>query len=349
VSAALLALAALLSPPASPAQADTGRLSSVRASCVGPLSGFEVAWPEGSAARVTLALAAGETRALELPLPLPLAAAGAGLAPAVSVRGAGSVQLDPWPGASAREFAELWARVPIALRLRPAPPAGDGAQGSTRLPWRALFAAGACLALALALRERPRAALGAGLLGAVLALALARPDASFHAAGEVLEGDGTAWVLARAARSRLALEGALPAAWLATLPPELPLSVAGDGSDWSASARGALLLVRRPLTDLPPDALGARNALEDLPRCWVRGADGLWSHRGPWARGALLPEPVPGPPPPAALVAGLPAGQGLLLAERSRGEHPESARAWLRLTGFDPGATPIQGSGGERD
>ena len=165
----------------------------------------------------------------------------------------------------------------------------------------------------------------------------------------MLEGDGSAWVLARAARSRLALERDAHAC-LTPFPPEVPLLVAGDGANWSVSAPGALLVARRPIPDLAGRVLeGAHNGLEDLARVWLRGADGLWSHRGAWARGAALPGAVDGPPPPAGLVAGLPAGRPILLAERVRGEHPASARAWLRLSGFDPGPAQAPGGAALRD
>ena len=309
-----------------------GRLVSARAICTGPLAGFEIAWPDGSALHATLALAAGEERTLDLRLPLP--AAGALGAPRVSADGTGTARLEPWPDARGAAFASAWERLPPGLRLRPPPPPPDRDAGRGRLPPGALLAAAAGLALVLGLRARPRAALGAGALGALLALALAAPLAPDARASEVLEGDGSAWLLARAARSRLSLDPA-GGARLDVDPPEAPLAVRGADGAWEVAAPGALLVERRPVGDVPADALRAeRNGLEDLPRCWLRGADGLWSHRGAWARGEPLPGAVEGPAPPAGLIAGLPQGRAVLLAERARPERPDGALAWLRVVGF---------------
>lgn len=332
-----LAFAVLALSGAATAFVDGGRCAPLRAACRGPLSGFEVGWPDGNVARVRLELAAGEARELLLPLPLP-AAAGSG-EPSVRVEGDGDVTLDPAGLLRARAPDEAWLKVPAGLRLR-AVPATLEAAGGLRLPWQALCAAGACLAVVVHLRDRPRAALCASALGALLALSLARSARPADAVVEVLEGDGSTWVLARAARSRLDLD---PGAGerLESQPREAPLRVEGDGARWTVRAPGVRLTTRRAVADLAAGALGEVNDLEDLPRCWVRSAQGLWSHRGPWLRGEPLPEATAGPAPPAALVAGLPPGRAILLAERARGEGEGSTSAWLRrVASHAPAAGP---------
>lgn len=320
--------------------ADHGRLSQVLVHCRGPLSGFEVSWPDGSSVQARLVLDAGETRELQLPLPLPAIVIPQD--PQVRVDGAGEVELDALSLARSREPDPAWARIPPGLGSRPVPAALDPWR-SARLPWRALCAAGACLALVVHLRSRPRAALGVGALGALLALSISSAAQPPAAVLEVLEGDGSAWTLSRSARSRMELEPGR-GVHLQSDPPEAALDVAGDGSSWTLSAAGTQLVARRPVLDLEPGALGATNDLEDLPRCWVRGGSGLWSHRGPWPRGSSLPGEIDGPAPPAGLIAGLPPGRTVLLAERSRGELPGSTSAWLRRVGFQAAETDPAGS-----
>jgi hypothetical protein len=318
---------------------DGGRCATLRAACRGPLSGFEVGWSDGNVARVRLELAAGETRELLLPLPLP--AQGNWGEPSVRVEGAGDVNLDAEGLRRARAPDEDWRKVPAGLRLRAVPATLEVALG-LRLPWQALCAAGACLAVVVHLRDRPRAALCASALGALLALSLARAAAPAAGVVEVLEGDGSTWLLARAAPARLDLD---PGAGehLESQPREAVLRIEGNGARWTVHAPLARLATRRAVADLEPGTLGDVNALEDLPRCWVRSARGLWSHRGPWLRGRPLPEATAGPAPPAALVAGLPPGRAILLAERARGEGAGSTSAWLRLVGFpDPDPGPAE-------
>lgn len=312
-----------------------GRVACARAECSGPLQGFALTWPDGSGVRATLELAAGESRALDLWLPLP--AAGAAGEPELEVEGAGSVRLAPWPDARGEAFAAAWGRVAPGLRARPVPPAPEGGAGPGRLPARALLLAGACLALVFGLRRRPVVALGGGALGAGLVLVAAQPFARAAHAVEVLEGDGSAWLLVRSARSVLVPEAETPAR-VDTSPAEVGLVASLSEGAWELSAAGAAIVTRRPLAGLAADVLEpARNALEDLPLCWVRGTDGLWSHRGAWPRGAALPGPVDGPAPPAGWIAGLPQGRVVLLAERARSERGDGARAWVRVVGFpDP-------------
>jgi len=271
--------------------------------------------------RLEGALGAGESRRVLVPVPVSPGAPP--LEPRAGTSGAAARFLG-W-----RERDERLARIPAALRARPAPVASAA---RVRVGAAVLLVLGAAGLAGLWLARRPLAAsllaLAAGGMVHVLARGALDRDAAPVEVLDGVAGSGT-WQRARAARDALVLPARGPTFDLAVDPArapirfEAPLDPAGEAR---ARAKGAHL-VATWAEPWPPEALDrTANELAPLAEAWLR-EEGDWTFRGAWPLGAALGPARPGSDPPGWLVAGLPQGVTLVVG---RVEGP--GRAYVRCT-----------------
>lgn len=318
---ALLALAALA--------AAQSRVAFARCELAGPMREPELSLRDNSPTRLRGELLAGER--VERVLPVVVGAASARGEPRWRWSG------DPEHQGRARFLGwsagadEAWEALPLGLRSRPRPPA----EPAHRAPPLALGCVLAGLALASAALARRKARLAA--LPSLAACALAwwiagagRPESAPEC--RVLDGDAPSgvWLELSAGWERLSIPAGTPGFVLLSRPEEagleLETELARDGAT-TIRARGAELWCVRAPAEEPGELSESGQSLGELDQVWWR-AEGEWSYRGAWARGAALPAPRPGPPPPGWLANGLPQGPRVCLAHQTA-----AGGRWIRQLG----------------
>ncbi len=320
---------------------DPTRLRFARIALEGPLSEATLRLPGGSATRIEIALARGERRALEVPVAPPTSVPA--FTPAVTVVGDGQARWEGWNTPD----SEGWDQVLMGLRMRPLPPALEGASGGPagRPPLGALLLAAGGFVLALRWRARPVAALACGVVGATSVLLAAAPAGSEGRVLRLIEGDAESdrWISVLALRERHACVPDLGLR-LMTVPTDAALEVRvtfDPNPRWSFEAPHATLYQLELIRGLREDLRREGGHLRlPLTRTWVRDPDGTWSARGPWPLGASLPPARPqGAEPPGWISPALSPGRGILIGHCAPGaELPPTSvppdETWVRVLGF---------------
>ena len=290
------------------------RLSWARYELAGPMSEPTLELVAGSPTHLAGALLPGER--VERTLPVVVDALGARGQPRWSwdldPEHAGRARFLGW----SREADERWSAVAPGLRARPRPPVVPA--DTTPPPALLLLLGGAALAsVVLARRGRHLPALPA-LAGCALAWGFAGAgSAPTTQEWIVLEGQGEdAWVELRAAWQSLELPLEAPPLVLASEPEAAPIAIGTSlarPGELRLHSPGAALFSRRIL-DPGPGRIGESGQdCADFEAVWWR-AEGEWSFRGAWPRGAALPAAQPGDPAPGWLASGLPQGARVCLA-----------------------------------
>ncbi|MBK7643749.1 MAG: hypothetical protein IPJ19_12000 [Planctomycetes bacterium] len=323
---ALAGLALALGAARAPAQS---RLAWARYELEGPISRPTLELVSGSRTLLEGELLAGEH--VERVLPVVVDALGPHGEPRLEwepdAEHSGRAHFRGW----VREGEARWSALPLGLRARPRPPVFP-ADTTPPLALLLLLGGAALASVALARRGRFGAALPAAAACA-LSWFLGGAGAELAAPERiVLEGAGQAspWIEVRAGWETLVLAAdALPLE-LESEPEAAAIALRttlAPGGELTLRANGAALYARRALEPGPGRIREEGQDCADFAAVWWR-AEGEWSFRGPWLRGAELPGARAGEAPPGWLESGLPQGPRVCLA-RSEGTIPR----WFRDLG----------------
>lgn len=325
----LLALAAVGALPA----AGEDRFALLRLELVGPLERVSVDVGRSASFELDGGLQAGERWTLEAPVALS-GAAERGAPPQLRVSGAGNARVAGWDEDAAATRAAAWARLPMALRTRPALvlPAREG----PRAPFAAIALASSGAWLALALRRRLWAAglVSGGSLVVAVALVTLQPVPA--AALRVLEVDGRSAraVLVDLARDELNGARVDDLRW-STAPLAAPVSI--QAARGAASVRltspGAVLRAAREFELDGRRLAGELNEWGLISPAWRRSSDGDWEFMETWPAGAAWAGSArDAAPPPGWLQPGLPLGVTVVLGRWDSAE-AGGAPTWVRWIG----------------
>jgi hypothetical protein len=336
-----LAVALALALSLSPAKGQSDRFALAQFELDGPLTALEIA--AGDSARGTLAanLAAGERLRVNLALPIE-ATLAAEAPPLVRVVGDGSARFVGWNRDAARAREEAWAKLPLALRVRPC--VNPTAPVERRVPNAALWIAAAGALLAIGARTRPWAALACGAAAALAAGWLTSAQGGRPARLRLIEIDGASGraVAVDSARDSLGDAELADLRWEST-PPHAPLRATArrDGAGFELAGPGAV--VRRWTSfEVGAATLGAAvQRLGLLAPVWRRETAGEWSGVADWAAGeswssAAAAEALATSAPPGWLQPALPLGVRVVVGRWRSATPAESGGAgevWVRWIG----------------
>ncbi len=321
------------------------RLSFARLDLHGPIHALAIEFQGLGRTSVHAELSAGERLQAVVPVPIASSNLGAGAqfridsnetqqSPAGRAAFAEERSASGWPLDAIRferERQERWRALPLELRARPRPPAGEDV--GVQVPSSGLYLALATAVLFAGMRKRPVWAGAVCVLGAASIWYVASASSALSSAAAITQrcviehefGTGH-WLLVRSSRGELRLGAHSPVS-IESDPVDAQVTCVVDArKPSSARVQGpALWTVVEAFDPRGGELQPGANTLFDLDRVWSRGqgAQGIasgWSNARQWPRGeAASPLPGVAQPPPGWLLRGLPLGRSACIGKLRSG------------------------------